>query len=184
MENTLEYIKQAFELKSQNCYKQAIELLYKALEIEADNIEILFQLGELYYLLNNSQRGIQFLEKVISKNPNHLDCATLLKKIYIETDDLKNAIEYAQKCFEVQPNSKNLLAIIELAGQMKDFDKIAELEKEDLDEHCLTTIANFYYINKKTELAKEIIEKIIKENPQNDDARILLGKIYFDKNNL
>ena len=37
------YIKRAFELKSQNCYKQAIEMLYKALEIESENLEILFQ---------------------------------------------------------------------------------------------------------------------------------------------
>ena len=40
MQETLEYIQKAFELKSQNCYKQAIEMLYKALEIENDNTEI------------------------------------------------------------------------------------------------------------------------------------------------
>ena len=49
MENTqsLQYIKQAFELKDKKFYKPAIEMLYKALEIENDNIEILFQIGEL-----------------------------------------------------------------------------------------------------------------------------------------
>ena len=56
MQETIEYIKQAFELKSQQCYKQAIEMLYKALEIENNNLEILFQLGELYFLLNNLLR--------------------------------------------------------------------------------------------------------------------------------
>ena len=70
MQNTevIEYIKQAFELKSQQCYKQAIEMLYKALEIENDNIEILFQLGELYFMLKNFQRASHYLEKVLSKN--------------------------------------------------------------------------------------------------------------------
>ena len=58
MQESLEYIKQSFDLKSQGCYKQAIEMLYKALELESDNIEILFQLGELYFLLNNFQRSI------------------------------------------------------------------------------------------------------------------------------
>ena len=44
MENkeVLDYIKQACDLREQGCYKQAIEMLYKALEIESDNIEILF----------------------------------------------------------------------------------------------------------------------------------------------
>ena len=56
----LEYIKHAFELKEQQCYKQAIEMLYKALEEESDNIEVLFQIGELYFLMGNSQRAIQY----------------------------------------------------------------------------------------------------------------------------
>ena len=60
MQETIEYIKQAFELKSQQCYKQAIEMLYKALEIENNNLEILFQLGELYFLLNNFARSQQY----------------------------------------------------------------------------------------------------------------------------
>ena len=56
MQETLEYIKKAFDLKSQKCYKQAIEMLYKALEQESDNIEILLQLGELYLGVNKGQR--------------------------------------------------------------------------------------------------------------------------------
>ena len=49
MEDTqvIDYIKQAFELKESKNYKPAIEMLYKALEIENDNVEILFQIGEL-----------------------------------------------------------------------------------------------------------------------------------------
>ena len=43
MENlqSIEYIKQAFELRESKNYKPAIEMLYKALEIENDNVEIL-----------------------------------------------------------------------------------------------------------------------------------------------
>ena len=73
MQETLDLIKQAFELKSQNCYKQAIELLYKALEIENDNIEIMFQLGELYFLLTNIPRALHYTEKVLSVNENHIE---------------------------------------------------------------------------------------------------------------
>ena len=49
----LDYIKQAFELKEQGCFKQAIEMLYKTLECDVDNAEILFQLGDLYFQLHN-----------------------------------------------------------------------------------------------------------------------------------
>ena len=82
MQESLEYIKQAFDLKSQGCYKQAIEMLYKALELESDNIEILFQLGELYFLLNNFQRSMQYLDKVLKIKPEHIEALKLMQKIY------------------------------------------------------------------------------------------------------
>ena len=65
MQETIEFIKQAFDLKSQKCYKQAIEMLYKALELENDNPEILFQLGEVYFLLRILPRASHYLEKVL-----------------------------------------------------------------------------------------------------------------------
>ena len=62
--DVLEYVKQSFDLKAKGFYKQAIEMLYKALEIENDNNELLFQLGELYFLLNNYPRAVQYIEKI------------------------------------------------------------------------------------------------------------------------
>ena len=59
----LSYITQSFDLKRQGFYKPAIEMLYKALTIENNNVEILSQLAELYYLLENYQRAINYIEK-------------------------------------------------------------------------------------------------------------------------
>ena len=85
----LNYIKRAFELKSQECYKQAIEMLYKALSLEADNNEILYQLGELYYLLHNYPRALQYIQQVLEKDSVHLQALKLLKNIYIKQMDPK-----------------------------------------------------------------------------------------------
>ena len=83
MENlqSIEYIKQAFELRESKNYKPAIEMLYKALEIENDNVEILSQIGELYLLLNNYQRAMQYLEKALQINPSHINSLKLTKNI-------------------------------------------------------------------------------------------------------
>ena len=102
MQETLEYIKQAFDLKAQKCYKQAIEMLYKALEEESDNIEILFQLGELYFLLNNFQRAASYLEKVLVKNEKHIEALKILEKIYMFSNDYTNAYETAEKIFNIE----------------------------------------------------------------------------------
>lgn len=97
MQETLEYIKQAFNLKSQKCYKQAIEMLYKALEKENDNIEILFQLGELYFLLKNFPRAIHYLEKVLQKDENHIEALKIMQKIYVFADEKEQAYKSAKK---------------------------------------------------------------------------------------
>ena len=101
MQETLEYIKKAFDLKSQKCYKQAIEMLYKTLEQESDNIEILFQLGELYFLLNNFQRAGHYLDKVLQKNPNHVEALKLVEKIYVYSNEKEKAFKTAEKIFEI-----------------------------------------------------------------------------------
>ena len=56
----LTYITQSFDLKRQGYYKQAIEMLYKALSIEGNNVEILSQLADLYFLLGNDERVYQY----------------------------------------------------------------------------------------------------------------------------
>ena len=99
MENTecIEYIKQAFELKDKKLYKPAIEMLYKALELENDNVEILSQIGELYFLLNNYSRSLQYLEKVLQISPEHAQCLTIAGKIYQRQENWNEALNFAKK---------------------------------------------------------------------------------------
>lgn len=123
MQEILEYIKQAFDLKSQKCYKQAIEMLYKALELESDNTEILFQLGELYFLRNNFQRSMQYLEKVLQNVPEHIESLKLLQKIYIYSNEKEKACEIAEKIYTIQNNTENLINLINVFSQVCDLTK-------------------------------------------------------------
>ena len=182
MQETLEYIKQAFDLKSQKCYKQAIEMLYKALEAENDNIEILFQLGELYFLLNNFPRAVQYLEKVLLKNNEHIESLKILGKIYLYSKDYKNAYFIAEKLFNIQKSSENLIELINILSLTNDLEKIKSFENSELlNDKVLYAIAKAYYENNKSENAKENLEKALNINPDNEDALVLLGKIYFDE---
>ena len=186
MENkeVLDYIKQAFDLREQGCYKQAIEMLYKALEIESDNLEILFQLGELYFLMKNFTRACQYLEKVIAKNETHIESLKLLRKIYSQLDDYNKAYTYAQKCFEVEKNCANLGELIRLSAKVGKFEIINEYENDALmSDDVMYIAAKAYYENKDLNAAKNMLEKAFEKNPDNADIQILRGKIYFDENN-
>ena len=178
MQETLKYIKQAFELKSQQCYKQAIEMLYKALEIESDNIEILFQLGELYFLLNNFSRASQYLERVLKVNKDHIEALKILGKIYLYSNDLENTYLLYERILNLDNNTQNITNFIEICSKKGDLEKIQEFENTD-DNNVLYAVAKAFYQNNKD--AKPILEKILNSNNEHEDALVLLGKIYFDK---
>lgn len=184
MENELsiDYIKQAFELKEQKYYKPAIEMLYKALEAEGDNPEILYQIGEIYFLINNYPRAIHYLEKVLAINSMHTETLKLIRKIKERQGDLNCVLEISQKLFENDKNSENLKSLINILVKLKLF---CEIDKYKDSEYFNTDVkvnyANALYLNGEVEKAKEILSEC-----DSDDENVLLlqGKIKFDEKNL
>lgn len=184
MENTqsLQYIKQAFELKEQKYYKPAIEMLYKALEIENDNVEILYQIGELYFLINNYSRALQYLERVQSINPKHVDSLKLTRTIKERQGDFDSVLRISQQLFEENNSSENLKELIKILVKLKLFD---EIEKYKSSEFFNTEVkiecANAFYSNGEVQKAKELLA----DCDENDEQVLLLkGKIKFDEKNL
>jgi len=78
---TAKFLKQAFQFQEEKHYKQAIEALYKALCIESDNIEILSQISQLYYLMNNFERSQEYAEKILEINPEHIETLKIVVNI-------------------------------------------------------------------------------------------------------
>lgn len=182
MQENYEYVIQAFELKKQKCYKQAIEMLYKYLESGDENVNVLFLLGELYYLLNNFSRAEQYLEKVLALDENHMDALKLKEKIYSHLNDFSSALKISEKIFEISDNNENFTELVSICAKSGNIDKIKELEKfENSDDFRLYAIAKAYYDNNMLSLAKEKLNKAIQLNDINEDVRVLLGKIYFDE---
>lgn len=179
------YIKRAFELKSQNCYKQAIEMLYKALEIESENLEILFQVGELYFLLHNYERAKQYLERVLENDENQVPSLKVLSKIQERENLLSEATINAKKVYEITKEEEDFSRLVNLYGKSGEIDEIEKvLQNGEISTNCRYECANALYQNKKIEKAKEVLTTIDVENSENRQAKILLGKIYFDENNL
>lgn len=184
MTNTeiLDYIKQSFNLKNQGYYKQAIEMLYKALVIEGDNIEILAQLAQLYKLLGNFQRAICYTEKVLDIDSKHMDCMLLLEEIYLIQNNLTAAKSVAEKIHEIQPSSQNLAKIINILNKLKDFDSIKKLESSisDFEDNIFYEIACAYFDNNDFAKALELLESGYRQNNKNEKIMYLLAKIYYD----
>ena len=177
----LDYIKKAFSLRAKKLYKPAVEMLYKAIDLDNDNEEVLYQLGELRYLLNNNQRAIGYLEQVLNKRADHLESLNLIREIKEKSGEYEDALYYAERLYALSPNSVNLKNIVRLFGRLKNTKVLAKCQKEKYcNEEVLYEIANAFYKNGETKEAKEILES----DNKSEEMRILLGKIYFDENNL
>ena len=182
----LEYITKSFDLKRQGFYKPAIEMLYKALSIENNNVEILSQLGELYYLLENNQRAINYIEKTLEIDPLHIDCLKLMKTIYMAEEKYDEALKAVNKIYEINPTTENLLDKIVVLNKLNDFEAIKEIENlnVDFDDAIYYNLAQAHYKNQDFKRAIELLEKALERNPENKDAMILLGEVYFSENDL
>lgn len=181
MENIeiIQLVKQAFELKEQKYYKQAIEILYKALEIENDNVELLYQIGELYYLLSNYDRAMQYLEKVKIKNDNHEKTLKLIYKINKKLNNSGTCLETAETLFEKFPSVENLSNLIGILLELKLFDEIEKYEKSEFFDDCMKIkCANALYKNNEIEKSKYFLSSCDENNPE---VLLLQGKMLYDQ---
>ena len=183
----LKYITQSFDLKRQGFYKPAIEMLYKALTIENNNIEILSQLAELYYLLENNQRAINYIEKTLELNPTHTGCLKLMKTIYLDEENYIEAQKAAVKIFELDKTVENFTEKIRILNKIKDFDTVENLEhsnydfKFDAETYYQFAIAHY----QMEDYAKAIfyLEKASDIKPNDEKTETLLAEIYYISNN-
>ena len=183
MENTqcIEYIKQAFELKESKNYKPAIEMLYKALELENDNVEIFSQIGEVYYLMNNYSRAIQYFEKGLQINPNHVNSLKIMKKIKERQGNMDQVLGISNKIFEISPSEDSLKDLIAVLIKLKLFCEIDKyINNQYFTQDVKAECAKAFYSNAEKEKAKELLSQC---DLTNEKAMFLQGKIKFDENN-
>ena len=62
----------ALEYREKAEYKLAVEALYKALDVESDNIEVLTQLAEIYALMNDLERSIRYYIDILEIDENKM----------------------------------------------------------------------------------------------------------------
>ncbi len=178
---TLSYITQSFDLKRQGYYKQAIEMLYKALSIEGNNVEILYQLADLYFLLDNEERTLQYIEKALDINPNHTECLKLLVKIYSKKNDFEKAKETALKLLDISDSSENVVDYIKILKETNNFDEIVNYrESHDVkDVNVIYEIASAYATKYRFIEAIKMLEDVVVRDEDTSEVLTLLGTLYY-----
>lgn len=176
----IEYIKNSFDLKSQGFYKQAIEMLYKALTIEPDNIEILAQLAQLHFLLEDNDRAKYYIDKVLEKNPNHEEMLILLADIYLNEDNLEKAEEVSQRIYEINNSDENLARKLKILNKLKNYDAILDERIEDGTSEVLFEVAKAYSYSGNDKKALKYLERANSLDSENEDIMNFLARLYYE----
>ena len=170
---------EAFDLKSKGYYKQAIEIFYKLLAKETDQIEILSEIGNLYYLLKNYDRALNYTNKALAIDENHIESLRILKEIYIEKVDYDNAAKISNKIYLLTQEQDDLAHFIKLLNKVgKSYQATGFVDYIDSLEVGLE-IANSFCSVKKYDEAIEVLENI-DEAQEGTKHLELLCKIYFE----
>lgn len=168
---------EAFELKRQGYYKQAIEVYYKMLSETDDNIEILAELADLYFLMKNNSKSLHYIEKVLELEPNHVQSLIILKKIYLAQLDFESAIKTAKHICEIDDSISAKVSLFELLYKQRKYEQICEYNVEKTQVECLFWQTKALYKLKKYEEALSLFEEVCNKNIESE--LLLLGKIYF-----
>lgn len=170
---------EAFELKRKGYYKQAIEIFYKMLAKENDNIEILSELGELYLLLKNYDRAIHYTTKALETEENHINSLVTLRKIYSAKKDYESASKTANKIYVLTNNQTDLYEFLKLLNRRKKYNEATGFADFIESEDVASEIAYAYYKLNKFKEAIDILTKIDLETGFTKHLD-LLCKIYFE----
>lgn len=170
---------EAFELKKKGYYKQAIEIFYKLLAKENDNIEILSELGGIYLLLKNYDRALHYTNKALEVDANHINSLITLRKIYTEQKNYQSASRIANKIYIITNAQEDLYEFLKILNLQNKYNEATGFADFINTAEVAGEIAYAYYRLNKHNEAIEILTKYSKNN-YNAKLQDLLCKIYFE----
>lgn len=171
-------IQEGFALKNKGHYKRAIEVFYKALELDNNSLELLQEIAELYYLMSNEEKALGYIEQILNKDAQNITALKFLKKIFETKGALSEAEQTAKNIYCISHKNSDLVEIFKILIAENKFDEIFEYKIEAPDSLVLLEIARAYYFKKEFQKALEILNELtdIKENK---DYILLLGEVYY-----
>ncbi|MDT2602279.1 tetratricopeptide repeat protein [Enterococcus hulanensis] len=150
-------------------FEEAIPFLERALEKEHTS-DRLFQLGFTYYQLHDHQKAINYLQELITIDPQYQSGYYYLADSLKEEELLEEALTAAEEGVKENPYQVELLHMAsEIAYRLRDSKKAEELllqalETGDKTDETLLTLSNLYLNEEQPDKAIEMISQMDEED--------------------
>ena len=178
------HIQEGFLLKSKGYYKRAIEAFYKALECDNSSEELLLEIAELYFLIGNEVRSLEYVEQILNQNPTHIGALKLIKSIFEKKEAFAEAEQTAKNIYCISKQTEDLIEIFKLLLKQKKYEEIFEYKTENSksDVFYYMALAKFY-LNEINE-SEILVNMALDFDKENQDILLLKGKILLRKNKI
>ncbi|GAC1663548.1 MAG: hypothetical protein NVS9B4_18450 [Candidatus Acidiferrum sp.] len=123
--------------------QKALQLLSRAIEIQPDDPEINYSLGMFYAQQNQMPQATEYLRKALALRPNYPEALNNLGVLAVRQQDYVNAEEYFKSCILAAPS----------------FDQ------------AYLNLARLYAIRNEKEKAREILQRLLRVQPEHTAAK-------------
>jgi tetratricopeptide (TPR) repeat protein len=137
--------------------------------------------GHRLFVRGQYRQAIPLFQKTLSLNPRRLDALREIACVYQWTGANKKAIEYFTKILAVTPaDAKMQFALAEALSWDKQYDAAIALYEKIIaatgDVRAKEHLAYVYLWSKRFDLAKSEAEEILRKDPENISAKLIVAK--------
>ena len=117
-------LKEAFILKKNGYHKHSIELFYKAMEVDNSSIELMLEIAECYFHINDVERTLNYIEQILEKSPTHIPSLRLLLKVFIKKQAWLEAEQTAKNIYCISQKDSDLVEIFRFLNKQQRYSDI------------------------------------------------------------
>jgi len=170
-------------------YEKEIQYLNYALALDPNNVEIYKKRGIYHLILEDLEKGIKDLLKVVDLCPKHLEIYTVyiyLASAYIPLDKADESLKYSNKAIKINPNEAvgyNLrcgayCVMGNINKAIAELDKVIKLEPQKTLTYC--NRGHLYEDMGQFDKALEDYERAIKIDFDYLDAYLKKASLHID----
>ena len=131
------HLDEAHKRRDSGEYKEAIEALYKALDVDKRNLDAHIQLAEIFLLLNDFERALKYYKCANEIVPDNLNIISSLYATAYRAGLYRDALEYAKWALEKEKSDKNYSMLIKILDKFGDIKSVKELLNEPYLSDCV-----------------------------------------------